>query len=36
MHIPDVLVGSLCRASRALKYESNISNIHVFGCVYML
>ena len=32
----DYLVGSLCSASRALKYESNISNIHVFGCVYML
>ena len=32
----DYLVGSLCSASRALKYESNTSNIHLFGCVYML
>ncbi|QCD90005.1 uncharacterized protein LOC114174508 [Vigna unguiculata] len=32
----DYLVGSLCSASRALKYESNTSHIHLFGCVYML
>ena len=32
----DYLVGSLCSASRALKYESTTSHIHVFGCVYML